>query len=1781
MILSNYETIEKIYESNNSVIYRSKRKKDGLPVIIKILNDKYPSREKVAKFKYEYEILKDLNFEGVIKVYSLDQLDNSPAIVEEDFGGEALKNYNLENLDLKTFLSIFIKITEVLGKIQDANIIHKDINPSNIIWNKKTGQLKIIDFGISTKLSGEKTEILSPDLLEGTLKYISPEQTGRMNRPIDYRTDFYSLGVTFYELLTKRIPFTDTKDLMELVHCHIAKQPLSPSEINGNIPSVLSKIILKLMAKNAEDRYQSILGLKIDLENCLNQLIETNKIDDFEICKNDRMSQFQIPGKLYGREKEIEVLMNTFGRVCKGHSEFILVSGFSGIGKSALINEIQKPIVQEKGYFISGKYDQFQRNIPYSAIIQSFRDLLKQILTESPDKIKKWKEDFLKNLGSNGQVIVNVLPELEFIIGKQKSVQELTPAESQNRFHFTFQCFLNTFIERQIPLVVFIDDLQWTDNPSLQLIQLLVTSRENKYLFFIGAYRDNEIDKSHPLILAIDSIEKKGFSINRIVLKNLQNSHVNQLVFDTLSSSPEKTKSLSELVYLKTEGNPFFVTELLKYLSKNKLIQFNRDRLEWTWNINQIKELTISDNVVELMSGKIKKLSENAKDVLKLAACIGNYFDLKNLSIIAEKSKTEIASFLWELLLEGLTLPLDDSYKFIHDMGDLNPHYKFVHDRIQQAAYSLISDSEKEAVHLKIGRLFLKHFSKEEREEKIFDIVNHLNLAKKLITDENELDDLAVYNLQAGISAKLSAAFLPAKEYFNQGILLLRKDSWEKQYALSISLYTEAAEMACVNGEFAKLEQFTEIVLENAKSNIEKAKSYDIQIMAYMAQNNPAAALKTTFHALRLLGVNIPEQPTEADIGQGIVQSQALWVNHGIDALLELPEMTDPEKLIALQIMSTIAPIIYTVSPIHVPLYAFTMLDLSIKYGNAHASTFGYASYGLVLCGALGDVENGYQFGQLAVRLLERLNAKEFKARTYFYINVLITHWKRHLNETLDHFMEGYHCGMETGDVVNAALCAMQYGCNSYVSGRELTVLSDEMEKFGSMMQKLNQNFALLFNDLYKSAVQSWFKKGKDGEPFFEEYYQKMLPILNETHNISTLWIVYLNRLIYHYSFREYSRALENAGRAEQNIAAASGSITQSQFYLFDSLLRLALYNSASDSEKEQFLNKVTSNQEKMFKWAEKAPMNFMHKFYLVEGEKARVLGQKEKAVEYFDKAIVLAKESGFIQEEALANEITGQFWLENNKEEFAGIYFRKAYYDYQIWGAANKTDSLKKMYPDILKDVREGKRNTEGTISATSTSEVLDLATIIKSTQVIAKEIVLESLLIKLLNISLENAGASKGYFLTIKKGQLWIEAGGAIDIEKESRTSSVKILGLNLESSIEAKSLLPISLINYIARTKETVVLNNAAQEGLFTKDPYIVEKKPKSILCIPIVQQGKLSGILYLENDLATGVFTEHRIEILQILTAQAAISIENSLLYANLEEKVFERTNQLEEAHKKILLLEKENTEKQMAGGFAHEMRNALVGPKLVIQQMLGYDKTAPFTSVNLENSRKLKEIYLELQKILSADDLQGILKIMRTIFQNEEQMEESLNMVYRAVSKGLTITQQIMDYSKVGHEDAGKKVILINKVLQNLANENASQFMEAGIRLNLQIEGDDTALYGLDSHFDSVFKNLLLNAKDAVLDKSIQDGRNKVITITSRIENKKYIVKIADNGVGISPENIYKIYNAFFSTKPDTGTGLGLGMVQKIVAMYSGTIDVQSEVNIGTTFTVQFPIFAGN
>lgn len=1551
--LLNYRISEQLYAGSRTLVYRAIREADQLPVVIKLLQQEYPTFNELLLFRNQYTIAKNIDLPGIVHPYSLEPYGNSYALVMEDFGGISLRDWMNKKVEsnqytLTEFLDIAIALSNILDGLYRYRVIHKDIKPANILINPETKQVKLIDFSIASLLPRETQEIHSPNVLEGTLAYLSPEQTGRMNRKIDYRCDYYSLGVTFYELLTGQLPF-QSNDPMELVHCHIAKQPEQLKD-REEIPEVLCNIVIKLMAKNAEDRYQSALGLKFDLEQCLEQLKNRGRVESFPIAQRDICDRFIIPEKLYGRQAEVKSLLDAFEGVSQGSTEIMLVAGFSGIGKTAVINEVHKPIVRQRGYFIKGKFDQFGRNIPFSAFVQAFRDLIGQLLSETDAQFEQWKCKILSALGENGQVMIEVIPELESMIGKQPPALELSGSAAQNRFNLLLLKFTQVFTTKEHPLVIFIDDLQWADSASLKLMHLLMSEADIGYLLLIGAYRDNEVNSVHPLMLTLEEIQKLDATVNTITLAPLAQISVNHLVADTLSCSLTLAAPLTELVLSKTKGNPFFSTQFLKALHQDQLITFNppqshascynggdpRNALApltkggsqggWECDLTQVRSLALSDDVVEFIAIQLQKLPTPTQEVLKLAACVGNQFDLATLAIVHEKSQVETAADFWKAVQDGLIIPIDEVYKFYQEESEFKNQnsefhqhnspdsccYKFLHDRVQQAAYSLIPESQRKATHLKIGQLLLKNISPEVLEVKTFDVVNQLNEGLEIIIEESQRYELAKLNLITAKKAKASTAYKAAVKYCALGIEALPENCWQVDYQLTFSLHREGAECEYLTGNFIQAERLFALALKFAQNEFNLAEIYGIQMTLRATQGeNLPASLEAGLNGLRVLGMNIP---TISQGQQALIETLLKELETKLKAvrpadLFNLSEMTDPAKKICMHLLADMWGAAYIGGNEHLTILSgLLMLNTSLTYGNAESSGCAYCLHGMTLTNR-GDYQTAYEFGTLGRKLDRLFNRIKFIPKSNNIFGHTINPYNQHLKENLSVYQQSFQVSHETGDILFGIWAVLFTIWTMLLKGDRLSDVYAATEKYLSYVQQVNNT-----NMLYGFSLQQQFIRHLQGiskeTDLLADPDSQDIPCIKvwQKNNFEAgiNWYYFL-KLQLCYLYGHYTDAVKAAIAAEKTLASNLGFFPIIQYHFYYPLSLAALYPTATAAEKTQYWEVMQQQQQIIKNWTDSCPENFLHKYLLLCAEMARISGNYQQAIESYDRAIAKAKENEYLNEEALANELAAKFYLEWGKERIAQEYLINAYYCYTHWGAKAKVDDLEQRYPQLLAPILQQRRSrsdservslltpnetitnidsiatlhpsiSKSVSSSSSASLMLDLATVIKASQTLSSEIELEKLLTKLLQVVIENAGADKCALLLFKEGRLVVEATAQV-----GQQSSV-LQSIFVEDSADV----PHSLIYTVKRNLQPTVIINATVHPALIADPYIIRQQPKSLLCTPILYQGKLLGILYLENNLTTGAFTSDRVEILNLLCTQAAISLENARLYQQAQD-----------------------------------------------------------------------------------------------------------------------------------------------------------------------------------------------------------------------------------------------------------------------------------------------------
>lgn len=1509
--LTGYNIKEEIFRSDNSTILRGTRASDNCPVVIKLLNREYPSTKELSIFIREYEIMKNINQSGIIKAYSIENYNNGFAIIMEDIGGESVARL-MKSIkpNIANKMSLTIKMIQSLIQLHKQNIIHKDVNPYNFIWNYETDEVKIIDFGISAQLTREAPQVINLNTIEGTLDYISPEQTGRINRPIDYRTDLYSLGITFYELFTGQLPFYGDDDL-ELVYCHIAKTPIPPIEINPEIPVILSDIIMKLISKTAEERYQSAFGLLKDMEYSLKIFEEKREISEFKPGLQDILDRFEIPHILYGREAEIQMLVDGFEKAAEGNCEFLLVSGYSGIGKSSLIHEIRKPITGKKGYFISGKYNQFQRDIPYNAITQAFKELIKQLLAQSQTSLDNWKQRIMDALGCNGQVIIDIIPELEQIIGPQSQVIELNPLEAKNRFQMTFCEFIKVFARQEHPLVFFLDDLQWSDPSTLDLMKYILTQGNLKHVLFIGAYRNNEVKAGHPLFRLLEDIKNEkedSIPFKEIFLKSLEFSSVNQLIAHTLHSNNTATEPLTNIIFQKTNGNPFFINRMLNSLYLQGTFTFIEEKRQWVYDLEKVNAVEISDNVIDLMVKGLELLPVETMNILKLVSCIGNKFDLTKVSLINKRSVAELGKDLWIAIEKEIVLPLNNNYRLINtlknemNLTDMEMSFSFAHDRIRQAVYTLIQASEKSEIHLRIGQEYLKSFRNRKGIEDIFDIVNHLNMGRDLVQEKVERFELANLNIMAGNKAKKSTAFASSLSYFEIALSLLSLEEWEETQDKFFSLLMEQASAALLCGELLKADAICEHLSKIADTNLKKGALSNIKVLLLIFQGKLVETIDEIRKTLLLFNISLPVTAQEigSETKEGIGKMQRFLAITPVEELVNLPVMDDTEKLMAMQLLYQVMPPALQVNPPLCILIGLLMFEMTLTYGTSPLSCKCFGDCGVIQGTMLSDYNTGYKLGEAAFALINKLKAESQKPPVYF-IFTFLSPWRTHYQESLHYYEMSYRTGLEIGDLMHATYALAHKVHLLMWVGKNLTQCKTETENTLAFLKQAKASAPLLLGEIvYHAILKFQIIPEKDANIDFEELDNEMMATIEKSHNT-----VFMVRFLQYNAYAEIILGnMEVAEKwntmAEKIIFVSLSDFPLVDHYLFQGLIFIFKWNRATDEEKIQIKEKLIYIQQKLKNWAENCQVNFAHKYYLLAAKIAIIENESlDTIVDLFKKAIESIGNNDFIQFRALCNEMYGEFWISKGDETIGKAYIRKAHYLYKQWGAHGKVALMEKQYSQYFAIDEPGLRETKVTKRATSTTtnNFIDMASILKSTQAISSEIKIEKLLSILISTMIENAGAQHGCLL------LKNEVDDQFYIEAVKNVNSNHFQIMHSLPFTESEDICQ-EIVQYVIRTKETVVIHNACRDVNWQSNSYIVKNGIKSILCMPVFYQSRIKGVVYLENNLSDNVFTLERLETLKILSSQASISIENARLYENMEEKVKERTLQLNNANEKL-------------------------------------------------------------------------------------------------------------------------------------------------------------------------------------------------------------------------------------------------------------------------------------
>jgi predicted ATPase/signal transduction histidine kinase len=1440
----------------------------GLPPILLVAAEN-GSLACLNRLEHEYALRDDLDAAWAAHPIEISRHHNRLALLLEDPGGMVLDRLLSRPLGITEFLRIGISLAWALRQVHARGLVHKDIKPANILVDGASSGVWLTGFGIASRLPRERPNPTPPDEIAGTLAYMAPEQTGRMNRSIDARSDLYSLGITFYEMLTGTLPFT-AADPMEWVHCHIARRPVPPDERIGETPEALSIIAMKLLAKTAEERYQTAAGVEADLRRCLADWESHGRIDPFPLGAHDASDRLLIPEQLYGREREIETLLACFERVvAHGTPELVLVSGYSGIGKSSVVHELHKVLVQPRGLYASGKFDQYKRDIPYVTLAQAFQSLVRSLLSQGEAELGRWRDSFTEALGLNGQLIVNLVPELELIVGRQPTVPDLPPQEAKNRFQMVFRRFLGVFARKEHPLALFLDDLQWLDSATLDLLEHLVTHSEVRHLLLVGAYRDNEVSPSHPLMRTLEAIRNTDARVHEIVLAPLELGDVGRLIADALHCTPERAQTLAELVEEKTSGNPFFAIQFLIAVADEGLLAFDSVAAVWAWDIDRIHAKNYTDNVVDLMVQKLKRMSITAQDAMKHLACLGNMAEIGTLSMVYQQTAETMHAALWEAVRAGLIVRQGNSYKFLHD-------------RIQQAAYSLFPEERRAAVHLRIARVLLANLTAEGLDEHLFDVATQFNRGASLIADPDEKAQVAALMLRAGRKAKASTAYVSARVYFALGITLLDESDWGNQYELTFRLWLERAECEFLSGDFEKAEQLLAELVQHAASNVDQAAVYQVKVLLHTVKSENPQAVASALTCLRLFGIDLPAHPTQEQVQ---AEYEAVWRNMAgrpIESLIDLPLMTDPELQAAMRLLSALFDAAYYTDFHLLCLHLCRVVNISLQHGMTGASAHACGWLGAILGPVFRRYWDGYAFAKLACDLVERYSLVAYRAKTYLAMEVTVL-WTQPISIALRSVEAALRASTETGELTVGC-----YSCNHMLI--DLLLRGDPLEEvwresehglesvrmagFRDVADLIVSQQRLIAAMQGRTATLSTFSDAK----FDEAAFEAQLTDDRMSSLVCGYWIIKLQA---RFLAGDYLEALAASEKVKPLLWAFAGHVPWCLGYFYYTALTVAaLYQNASADEQAGWRDLLAAHLEQLREWAENYPPTFGDKHSLVSAEIARLEGRDVDAMRLYEQAIRSARDNGFVQNEGLAHEVAAAFYAARGVDSIAYTCLRNARDCYLRWGALGKVRQLDERHPGLREE--SGPSAPSATVSGPV--EQLDVGTVVKASQAVSSEIELGKLIETLMRISIEHAGAERGLLILF--------TGNEPRIAAEATTGRG-----NIEMTLRNSAVTPTELIESVlhtaVRTRDSVILDDASARPPFSADAYVRQKRARSVLCLPLVKQAKLVGALYLENKLTPRVFTSAKLAVLKLLASQAAISLENVRLYDELRMENGER------------------------------------------------------------------------------------------------------------------------------------------------------------------------------------------------------------------------------------------------------------------------------------------------
>jgi predicted ATPase/signal transduction histidine kinase len=1704
--------LETLRKDGEFILYRGQHPSQVEPILVLAPAGEHPAPASLRKIEHEYSLAVELDPAWAARPLALTRHQGRTMLVLTDPGGEPLDRGLGRPMELRQFLRIAIGLSVALGQLHGRGLIHKDIKPANALVKSASGEVWLMGFGIASRLPRERQSPEAPEMIAGTLAYMAPEQTGRMNCSIDSRSDLYSLGVTLYEMLTGSLPFA-ASDPMEWIHCQIARKPVPPGERLEDVSAPVVAIITKLLAKTAEERYQTAAGVESDLRRCLAEWEIRRAIGEFPLGERDTSNRLLVPEKLYGRAREIDALLASFNRVvARGTPELVLVSGYSGIGKSSVVHELHKALVPPHGLFAAGKFDRYKRDIPYATLAQAFQSLIRPLLGKSEAELDSWRDALRQALGQNGLLIVDLVPELKLVMGEQPPVPDLPPQDAQSRFQLVFRRFISVFARPEHPLSLFLDDLQWLDAATLDLLEDLLTRPDVQHLMLIGAYRDNEVNSSHPLMRKLEAIRKAGAIVREIVLAPLGHDDLGQLIADSLHCGSHRAAPLAQLVHEKTAGNPFFAIQFLSALAEEDLLAFDHGAARWSWDLKRIHAKGYTDNVVDLMVGKVRRLPSETQKALEQLACIGNSAEFAMLTMVYQDAREEMHRDLWEAVRTGLVFRSEGAYRFLHD-------------RVQEAAYSLIPEGARAAAHLRIGRILASRTAPAEIEENIFEIVNQLNRGSHLIASAEERERVAELNYMAGRRAKSSTAYASALAYFVAGRALLTVESWDQNYELIFAVEYYLAECELLTANMAAAEDRLSMLARRARSAPHIAAVARLRLTLYTTLDRSDRGVEVCLAYLQRGGTYWSPHPTSDEVRREYDRIWSQLGSRSIEELVYLPLMNDPDPLAALNVLTEmVTPALFTDENL-ASLVICRMVNLSLEHGNSDGSCFAYVWFGIIAGPRFGNYKAGFQFGRLGYELVEKRGLKRFQARTYMSFGNIVMPWTRHVQTGRDLVRRAFDAANKIGDLTFAAYSCNNLNTNLLAAGDPLVEVQREAEQGLAFARKAR--FGLVIDIITAQLGFIRTLRGLtpkfgflDDEQFDELQFERHLssdPVLA----LPECWY-WIRKLQARFFAGDYASAIDASVRAQRLVWTSPSLFETAEYQFYSALARAASCDSATANQRRRHFEALAAHHRQLAVWAENCPENFENRAALAGAEIARIQGRELDAEHLYERSIRSAHANGFVHNEALAHELAARFYVARGLEKIAHAYLRDARYCYLRWGAAGKVRQLDQLYPHL----REEETLPGPTSTIGAPVEHLDLATVIKVSQAVSGEIVLERLIDMLMRTAIEHAGAERALLI--------LPRGDELRIEAEATTGGDTVAVFLREANVAATAL-PKSVLHYVVRTQESVILDDASAANPFSADEYICQHHARSILCLPLLKQAKLIGVLYLENNLALHVFTPARIAVLKLLASEAAISLENTRLYNDLKLDLTERKRAEEALHKaqaELAHITRVMTMGELASSIAHEVNQ-------------------PLAAVVTNSNACLRWLAREPP--------------------NLEEAREGLRRIIRDGNRAGEVITRIRELVK---KSAPAKTRLdLNETIQEVLAIINAEARRHRVSMQTELAADLPPVRGDRVQLQQVILNLVMNGIEAM--KPVTDRPRELLIRSGPEESRSVLVAVRDSGIGLDAESMERVFDAFYTTKPD-GMGMGLSICRSIIEAHGGRLWPAVNGDYGATFQFTLP-----